>query len=247
MADEHRAAREPEAAPASRTAGRGWAWHPPLPLEPVPVFIWPPRPVAVLKYLASLAFMGSVLIPFGVLATLSWLYLQPALERCAELGADWILQMYARNLGLMLLVAGGLHLYFYTFRRQGAERKYDPRDMGTNDRKFFARNQVWDNVFWSCASGVTIWTAYEAGFMWAYANGLLPFYLRVDEHPVWFAATLIMIPFWGSMHFYFVHRLLHWRPLYRSPTRCTTATTTPGRGPVFRCIPSSICSISAAS
>ena len=33
--------------------------------------------------------------------------LQPALERCIEFRADWILQMYARNLGLMLLVAGG--------------------------------------------------------------------------------------------------------------------------------------------
>ena len=52
---------------------------------------------------------------------------QPALERCIEFRADWILQMYARNLGLMLLVAGGLHLYFYTFGRQGAERKFDPR------------------------------------------------------------------------------------------------------------------------
>ena len=50
--------------------------------------------------------------------------------------------------------------------------------MGTNDRKFFARNQVWDNMLWTCASGVTIWTAYEAGFMWAYANDLLPFYHR---------------------------------------------------------------------
>ena len=36
--------------------------------------------------------------------------------------------MYARNLGLMLLVAGGLHLYFHKFRRRRMERKFDPRD-----------------------------------------------------------------------------------------------------------------------
>ena len=132
-----------------------------------------------------------------------------------ELRADWVLQMYARNLALMLLVAGGLHLWFYVLKRQGAERKFDPRGQSTNDRRFFARNQVWDNMLWTCASGVTVWTAYEAGFMWAYANDLLPFYLRVDEHPVWFVVTLVMIPFWASLHFYFVHRLLHWRPLYR--------------------------------
>lgn len=201
--------------PAPSAHGATWAWHPPLPLAGVPVFVWPPQPVATLKYLVSVAYLGSVIVPFGVLAALSWFYLQPALERCAELEWGWILQMYARNLGLMLLVAGGLHLYFHKFRRQGVERKFDPRDLGTNNRRFFARDQVWDNMLWTCASGVTVWTAYEAGFMWAYANDLLPFYLRVAEHPVWFAASLFAIPFWTSLHFYFVHRLLHWKPLYR--------------------------------
>ena len=209
----------PDADSPPRTASAGqrdaWAWHPPLPLPPVPVFVWPPRPVAALRYLVSLTFLGSIIAPFGVLAALSWLYMQPALERCAELEAGWILQMYARNLALMLLVAGGLHLHFHSFRRQGAERKFDRRGLSTNDCRYFARNQVWDNMLWTCASGVTLWTVYEAGFMWAYANDWLPFYLRVDEHPVWFALTLIMIPFWASLHFYFVHRLLHWRPLYR--------------------------------
>ena len=192
-----------------------WAWHPPLPLDGVPVFTWPPRPVAAVKYLASLAFLGSVMIPFTVLATISWLWLQPSLERCVELRADWVLQMYARNLALMVLVAGGLHLYFHTFGRQGAERKFDPRPLGTNNPRFFARDQVRDNMLWTCASGVTLWTVYEAGFMWAYANDLVPFYLRVDEHPVLFILTLLVIPFWASLHFYFVHRLLHWKPLYR--------------------------------
>ena len=195
--------------------GGTWAWHPHLPLRGVPIFVWPPQPLAALKYLSGLTFFGSVVFPFSVVATLSWLYLQPALERCAEFRADWILQMYLRNMALMALVAGGLHLYLYTFRRQGAERKFDPRGMGIGNRRFFARNQVWDNMLWTCASGVTFWTLYEAGFMWAYANDLLPFYLRVDEHPEWFLLTLFMIPFWASLHFYFVHRLLHWKPLYR--------------------------------
>ena len=89
MADERPVADEPQSAPA--TPGGAWAWHPPLPLAGVPVFVWPPRPLAALKYLLSLAFLGSVLVPFGALATLSWLYLQPALERCAEFRADWTL------------------------------------------------------------------------------------------------------------------------------------------------------------
>ena len=77
----------------------GWVWHPPLPLKAAPVFVWPPRPLAALRYLLSRAFLGSVMIPFAALATITWLWLQPPLERCAVLGLDWILLMYARNPG----------------------------------------------------------------------------------------------------------------------------------------------------
>jgi len=156
-----------------------------------------------------------VLIPFATFATLTWLYLQPSLERCVELRPDWILEMFARNLGLIVVVAGSLHLYFYTFRCQGEARKFDPRDLADDDRRFLGRRQVRGNVFWTCASGVTVWTAYEVFFMWAYANDLLPFYLDWMAHPFLFVFTFVAIIFWSSLHFYFIHRLLHWRPLYR--------------------------------
>jgi sterol desaturase/sphingolipid hydroxylase (fatty acid hydroxylase superfamily) len=200
---------------AARARRDAWVWHPPLPLAGVPVFVWPPRPLAALKYLLSLTFLGSVLAPFGALAVVTWVYLQPALERCAELRADWILEMYARNLALMVIVAGGLQLYFYTFKRQGLERKFDTRDLVKSNRRFTTGSQLRDNMIWSLASGVTFWTAYEVFFMWAYANDWLPFYLDWTAHPVLFVATLAAIPFWASFHFYVIHRLLHWPPLYK--------------------------------
>jgi sterol desaturase/sphingolipid hydroxylase (fatty acid hydroxylase superfamily) len=186
-----------------------------LPLAGVPVFVSPPNPVKALKYFVSIGFLWSVQIPYAALAVITWLYLQPALARCVAFKADWILQMLARNLGLMLLVAGGLHLFFYTFKKQGSRHKYDARDLGRNNRRFFGRNQVWDNIFWSCASGVTLWTAYEVFYMWAYANDLLP-YLGWNANPVWFVLLFGAIPFWNSVHFYVVHRLLHWKPLYQA-------------------------------
>ena len=192
-----------------------WDWRPPLPLAEVPVFVWPPRPREALQYLLSRVFLVSVIAPFTATAALTWFYLQPALERCVELRADWILQMFARNLVLMLVIVGGLHLYFHTWKRQGSERKFDRRDLDRSNRKFLGANQVRDNMFYSCASGVTLWTAYEVLFFWAHANGWLPFYLDPVAHPVWFVLTLVAIPFWASLHFYFVHRLLHWKPLYR--------------------------------
>ena len=39
-------------------------------------------------------------------------------------------------------------------------------------------------------------------------------------------ALLLVIPAWSSLHFYWVHRFLHWPPLYRMPTACTTRTST---------------------
>ncbi len=200
---------------STHTGASPWHWHPPLPLNTVPVFIWPLRPLALIRYLLSLSYLGSVLAPFMITAALAWYYFQPPLARCANLEFGWIAQMWARNLLLMLLVVGGLHLYLYTFRCQQQTFKYDPREMPTNDRRYFAKRQVWDNILWSLGSGVTFWTLYEVLLFWGYANGWLPYFLDIAEHPLWFLMLLVLLPFWTSLHFYFIHRWLHWKPLYR--------------------------------
>jgi lathosterol oxidase len=69
-------------------------------------------------------------------------------------------------------------------------------------------------MFWTLASGVTVWTAYETFFLWGYASGQLEI-MDWRSNPVWFALLFLLIPIWSSLHFYFVHRSLNWRPLYR--------------------------------
>mgnify|MGYP003725343515 FL=1 len=96
-----------------------WNYQPSLPIEGTPVFVWPPRPVAAIKYLLSRAYLFSVVMPFGLFALITWAYLQPAITRCATFEFSWIAQMYLRNLMLFVLIVGGLHLYFFTFKRQG--------------------------------------------------------------------------------------------------------------------------------
>jgi len=45
------------------------------------------------------------------------------------------------------------------------------------------------------------------------ANGVIPtFAFRGNEG--WFVLWLLLVPIFSSAHFYFVHRLLHWPPLY---------------------------------
>ena len=116
--------------------------------------MFPPNPVKALKWLMSVRFLWSVQVPYTVLAVVTWFFLQPALERCVEFRADWILQMFVRNLGLMVLVAGGLHLYFYTFKRQGTRRKFDPRDL-TRDppQVFWAQPGLGQHLLELCKRG----------------------------------------------------------------------------------------------
>ena len=190
-------------------------WRPPYPVRYAPIFVWPPRPFDVLKWLLSYpGFLWPWNSVYLLITIVSWLYLQPALSRCATFEPGWIAQMFLRNLGLLWLVAGGWHLLLYTFKVQGTERKYDPRWQRVGDRTFLFRNQLYDNIFWSCVSGCTVWTAYEAGYMWAAANHFVPS-LDLRAHPVYAVVWLCAIPFWREFHFYWTHRLIHWRPLYK--------------------------------
>ncbi len=113
----------------------------------------------------------------------------------------------------MLLLAGRMHLYLYTFKRQGNYLRYDARPFHKKNALFTFNSQFRDNVFWSIASGVTIWTAYEVVGLWAYANGYMPT-LTFAESPVWFVLWFVFLPMYGVFHFYWVHRLLHWGSLY---------------------------------
>jgi sterol desaturase/sphingolipid hydroxylase (fatty acid hydroxylase superfamily) len=108
-----------------------------------------------------------------------------------------------------------LHVYFYVFKAQGNHRQYDARPFAKNKRSFTFNNQVQDNMFWSCASGVTIWSAYEVLMMWAMANGYVPA-LPAENSLAWVALLIFLIPIWETFYFYLIHRLLHWPPLYRA-------------------------------
>jgi len=207
-----------------RGAGRGdtglrnarGEWEPSYPVKYAPIFTWPPRPLSVLKWILSYpGFLWPWNSVYLLITVISWLFLQPALSRCTEFKADWIGLMFLRNLALLWLVSGGWHLLLYNFKLQGSDRKYDPRWLARNDRRFLFGNQVYDNIFWSCVSGCTVWTAYEVLYVWAAANHWVP-YVDWKSHPVYCALWLCLIPFWREFHFYWIHRAIHWAPLYKT-------------------------------
>ena len=198
---------------ATKTTKSPWVWHPELPINADPVLVWPPQPFSILKFYFGKGFLFSQNLAYILLAILSWFYLAPSMDRWSTFALDWILELYLLNMTCTVLLAGSLHLYFHTFRRQ-SEHKYDPHELDRNNPKFLFNNQVWDNIFWTCASGVTVWTAYQVIVMWAYANGIAP-WLGWEDNPIFFVLLFPLLMAWESLHFYLNHRLLHWRPLYR--------------------------------
>ncbi|MCH2201662.1 MAG: sterol desaturase family protein [Fuerstiella sp.] len=192
-------------------------WRPRILGKALP-FRWPVQPRELFRFF--LGFPG-FLWPFGAaahygLAAATWRFLQPGsgqLSHFSHLSAGWIVPMYLRNLVMLLLVAGTLHIILYWRRLQGTRFKYNSRWPGTHSKIFLFNNQVRDNMFWSLASGATIWTVYEVLMLWAYGNGWLSF-ITLYSNPVWFVVLAIILPFWQDVHFYIVHRISHWKPLY---------------------------------
>lgn len=115
---------------------------------------------------------------------------------------------------LISLIAGGLHLWFHKYAVQGLEQKYDPRPFPRMGRMFSFNSQVLDNIFWTLASGGTIWSGFEVLFCWLLANGYTPS-TTFSQAPVWFVAFFFVIPVWESFYFYWIHRLLHSNARYR--------------------------------
>ncbi len=193
--------------------GKGWSYVPPLPLRSSPVFRWPPNLLAMAKWLLRGWFPLSERLIILALSILSWHFFHPTLAQSQVFAIDWIVQIYLRNLALMILVAGGLHCYFYIWRMQGDERRFDSRPLIAASRLFTFNSQVRDNVFWTCASGVTVWSAFEVLMMWSLANGYAPLLLPTDW--VWLVALVLLLPAWETVYFFIIHRLIHWPPFYR--------------------------------
>lgn len=176
-------------------------------------------PVKALRTIRDLVWM--TMWPYGFiyagLAALVWNVFTPAMERMERFAIGWIAEIYLRNVVLLLVSAGGLHLWLYVRRAQGKNYKYDHRWMSKKSRRFLWGSQTRDNMFWALTSGAFFWTAYEALLLWAYANNHIA---RVDwgDGPAWVAYLLAMtvVPFFlVTAWFYVTHRLLHTRPLYR--------------------------------
>ena len=161
------------------------------------------------------------------IALATWTWLTPSLGMMKSLAPGWIGLILIRNAALITLVVGVWHLRLYVQKAQDTKYKYNGRWLAKDSKNFLFHDQVLDNVFWTFVSAVPVWTAFEVATLWGQANGFFPV---VDwaAHPVYCAALLLFIPVWREAHFYAIHRLIHWPPLYRNVHRLHHTNVNPG-------------------
>ena len=188
-------------------------WNHRGPVEFSPIFDWPPKPREAFLALTKRWVSITRNLLFLLFAIGVYNILLPDLEAMQTLSLSWILPAFIRNVVLLTIVAGGLHLLFFTFRVQDKKLKFHPRQEMEKSRKFIFDNQLHDNIFRSLASGATIWTLYEVLYFWGAANGVVPVFGFV-ENALGFIIWLLVLPIVLSSHFYLIHRLFHWPPLF---------------------------------
>lgn len=191
-----------------------WNYHPQLPIALAPFFDLPLSPKASFTWLTNTWFKITPPINHLLFAIVVYVFLWPPMPEMQALSAEWVMQIFTINFGSVLVLAGSLHAYLYVYSQQKSNLKFDRRLMEKGGRFTFG-SQVWDNMFCTLAVSVPIWTAWTTLYFYCAANGWIPVVESIADSPVWFVLFFIVIRFWQSFHFYWIHRLIHMPWLFK--------------------------------
>jgi sterol desaturase/sphingolipid hydroxylase (fatty acid hydroxylase superfamily) len=188
-------------------------WAPNEPAATAPLFVWPPRPLALLKWLPQY-FLPYTILWMGS-AILWWHVVLPDPQVMQTLAWGWVLRLFVINSLAVLAFFGAYELWLYTFRRQDRRFKYNGKwPSEAKSDAFWFRSQNIDNMIRTFGTGLPIWTAIQVLILWAFANGFVPWLTWADS-PVYLAAVWLLVPVIHETHFFLLHRAIHWGPLYR--------------------------------
>jgi hypothetical protein len=130
-------------------------WAPDKPISYGPAFAWPWSPGAFLKWFFGYpGFLFPWTVAYGLLALVLWQWFTPSLETMKTLNWDWVLFILARNMAMMIIVSGGLHLWLYRWKKQGTNFKYNKQWPKEESAQFAFGSQIYDNMFYSLVSGL---------------------------------------------------------------------------------------------
>ncbi|MBM35745.1 MAG: desaturase [Acidimicrobiaceae bacterium] len=194
-----------------RTALQRSSGYDPPPLDLPPLFQSSPKPLAMCRWLVT-KFLWPQSMLWIAISVVTYHFLTPGLDRFRSLDVIDVLVLWVRNAALMLTIIGGQHWWLHIRKSQGLEFKYESRWLSQGRKLFTFNHQTRDNMFWTLVSGGAVAASFEACMFRLYSANSIP-----QIKSVWLIALMTFAVFWiEGIHFYLNHRLLHWRPLYRS-------------------------------
>lgn len=188
-------------------------WTPNEKLVHAPLFAFPPKPLALLKWLPS------YFLPWNILWALSavawWAWIIPEAEVMRTIGWGWVLWLFAANSVAVFLFYGAIELHLYIRRAQGNRFKYNAKFPAEHKSSaFMFQSQTLDSLIRAFCSGVPIWTAWEVLILWAWANSYGP-WVGLYDNPWYLLAVWLALPVIHEAHFFLIHRLIHTPFLYK--------------------------------
>lgn len=183
------------------------------PAGTAPLFVFPPQPAALLRWLPHYFLPYNALFFLSALAWWAWVI--PPVEVMQTLQWGWVLRLFAINAVAVFLWYGAFELHLYIRRAQGTRFKYNakfPADAPSN--VFWFKSQNIDNFARGMLSGVPIWTGIQVLVLWAFANGYAP-WLSWSDNWLWLAFLCLIVPVIHEFHFFCIHRLIHTPFLYK--------------------------------
>ena len=184
-----------------------WNYHPGIPLQNNSLFRSPLYPSFLIAWIYRNWLHLSEKVILVIISFSIWYFVYPSLDQTKNFELTWILQIWVINLVLMIMIAGGLHWYFYIIKGQEKRLKFDKREQGKSKLWDFS-NQVYDNMFWSLTSGIGQLTIFQSVTMWLLANNYSPVN-SFSSNLFWFFGFFLLLPIWSAFHFYWIHRFLH--------------------------------------
>ena len=188
-------------------------WTPNGKLEPAPLFVLPPKPLAFLRWLPGYFLPWNLL--FALSAVAYWHYVIPDAEVMKTLAWGWALQLFAVNCIAAFLFYGAFELRLYIRRAQGNRFKYNPKFPADHKSPaFLFQRQTLDSLIRAFGSGVPIWTAFEVGILHLYATGAVQ-WVSFSDNPWYLFGLFLVLPLIHEVHFFAIHRLIHTPFLYK--------------------------------
>jgi sterol desaturase/sphingolipid hydroxylase (fatty acid hydroxylase superfamily) len=168
---------------------------------------------ACLKWAVGYVWPWNLLVL--AMATLVWAWVLPPAAEMQRLQWGWALTLLAFNWVALLAFYGFFEWRYYVRRVQGRRFKYNgkfPAEQGSD--VFWFKSQNLDNFVRSFFVSIPIGTALEVLALWAFASGAVPT-LSWEGHALYLTVLLLLAPVIHEVHFYLIHRAIHWGPLYR--------------------------------